>query len=912
MAKVFKHVLMRIAGMAFSRMHFNNTALTAVIMEIEARQAVVKQMKEKVSSAIHTFNQALTDAKQQQRIQNLRKALYKGRTLKPEEVDVIQLLPAHLQTEIAVLQQTTGELETRSETYLSLFKEEEYAQRKCIKELMNEEIFLKGISLASHILNDDIRKLREKNLQDYKSSDLYTEKTVLKYLSRMSAKTSPFSTFTSLNLAGIAPTPEGAFVTITNPDPAGSVSSFMTINNIMLIIWKEILIKSNLFGDFIYVKVNSTFQRTDTGYSYLINLNNVDYFRRVDASGILDFLIDIIISGHQVNLTTLIEKARKGIDASEQEMRDYLNKCIDIGFIEIDLDVHELSVRWGQDLKSLLAAALSRFKDNRFQALADLLDQLNGIVESYETLSSSERVAVLKDAHDKTIAVTSLLSEILSKTPAEGTPGKVFRLPVRAENLFFEDTVLNAEVTFHEPAIQEIGNDLFRLYRKLDFFEATTTERIKIFEYFREKYGLDDQIPLAKFYEDFYTNVRHREKLMEHDQNKHRELGADEGLDAFYKAFGNKKKERDSRINRWCTLLLNRLFPERPNRYETVMLDETLLDEVNEKAGIMPDLEKQSSFGAFIQFGLSPLDGINGSPYAVINAMSASFGKMHSRFLHCLPGDLTDNIVANNISRQPPGTVFAELVDGSVHNANLHPPLMPFEISFPGGYTISPEDRQIGIMDLVVKPCRETGKLRLFSTKHQVYVMPFDLGFQAAKGRSSLFQLLALFSNADQVSAVAIGAFINEFICPRKNFAALTEVLILPRIVYNNRIILQRRTWIVPLSLAPVGSKTETPAEYFYRLNIWRKQHGIPAYIFLRLTDRGKLNIDFRKEKFGQDNYKPLYINLDAPVFASLFENMVKKGTQYLIIEEMLPDPEALMDMKGDKYVAEAYLQVDN
>jgi hypothetical protein len=60
------------------------------------------------------------------------------------------------------------------------------------------------------------------------------------------------------------------------------------------------------------------------------------------------------------------------------------------------------------------------------------------------------------------------------------------------------------------------------------------------------------------------------------------------------------------------------------------------------------------------------------------------------------------------------------------------------------------------------------------------------------------------------------------------------SVTYLPRVVFEGRVVIARRRWIVPGRVYPRQRTDEPDASYFLRLHQWRLEHGIPERVFVR------------------------------------------------------------------------------
>ena len=118
---------------------------------------------------------------------------------------------------------------------------------------------------------------------------------------------------------------------------------------------------------------------------------------------------------------------------------------------------------------------------------------------------------------------------------------------------------------------------------------------------------------------------------------------------------------------------------------------------------------KGTSFGIFAQPYQDQADPERW--HLVFNGSFPGFGKMFSRFLHIFDSSVTNDLRQWNqqLNRDE---LLLENHDASYFNANLHPPLLPYEIWMPNGNNTLPPDKQIPITDIEVRFNRSEGGLQ--------------------------------------------------------------------------------------------------------------------------------------------------------------------------------------------------------
>ena len=199
---------------------------------------------------------------------------------------------------------------------------------------------------------------------------------------------------------------------------------------------------------------------------------------------------------------------------------------------------------------------------------------------------------------------------------------------------------------------------------------------------------------------------------------------------------------------------------------------------------------------------------------------------------------------------------LAEICGDAAFNGNLHPPLLPWELSYPTGES-GPSQAQLRTAEiLVARDPDDPDALCLLHRGTAKRVLPVDLGFLNARMRPPLYQLLSRFTppasfgpQVPETPGVAADErpsgpqtdreTSREAAPEEKPAVSPEEVFYRPRITYRGSLVLGRRLWIVPAAAFPKPRNDETPARYYLRVRRWRSRHGIPAEVFLQVRPLG-------------------------------------------------------------------------
>ena len=111
----------------------------------------------------------------------------------------------------------------------------------------------------------------------------------------------------------------------------------------------------------------------------------------------------------------------------------------------------------------------------------------------------------------------------------------------------------------------------------------------------------------------------------------------------------------------------------------------------------------------------------------------------------------------------------------------------------------------------------------------------------------------------------------------------------------------------------PYRKPDESEWAWFYRVNEWRRQQGMPEEVFVFVVDRsvmmGPRPPQQKQTRTSPDDYKPQYISFKNPFLMNLFEKAIKRVPDVLKIVEMMPNSQQLLSIGSQRYIMEFVLQ---
>ncbi len=977
--KLFPHILTRLGGGAFEKLEsLNLSASSLLAIEIHQLQESLEDVRNRITERLYSLIPQAEDPVIRKQLINCRRSVHNLKELETGVLDeILAFIPASLKEDLKhylLIKEALQELWDKGE---QTFQNEIKRLRENFHKLVSDETLQKGLLLSSHSLLDCIRAYLSKPAPENKK-EFQTERGLMKYISRMYAKTSPFSTFTNLAMARIAPLSSDcdSFLgletngksEIPNNTDHIPVIHHIRLNNLLFKYIKTLLLKNGHIHMFFPIRRNPTIKKEKDNFLYLTNSDNIEAFQRIPVNDVLDLLLGLISQNDNgISLKNLTDEilGKKRLDVPEEELHTYITELIDLGFLEFNMGVSGIDPDWDKRLRLVLEnlmdeSPLRTEERTLIEELRDVLLSLKQMAGTYGNASCEERLKILKNGFNLFKSICMKLHENAGLPEEERIPvnskntvreesinqqglknngnngnGKIFIhksstfFPFKPEHLFYEDTTATVSPVIDEPALREFMGIMHHLLQTVERFESVKDERDKMRHYFIHKYGETASIPLMQFYEDYSREFKKPEMERLLKQNKEgiisdnkTETPADPLFDI------TRMNQRHEKNRLWLDTLKLVLKEEFTPGSPVLDIHPRQLEKTRQKTGEAISIsERTCSYGAFIQFYFDvPCDDIEINENAtsenpnreienkpkllgVLNATFPGFGKFFSRFLHLFDSNITDNIRSWNLSLQKE-TLLAEDTDASYFNANLHPPLLPMEIRIPGGHNTLPADQHIPIDKINIR-MNDTGtRLQADHTELGKRIYPIDLGFQGHAGRSQLFRLLDKLSLAQYLDC---NSLINTAISASRNGNPETaEIIFSPRIIYDGRIIISRKTWQIPLEKLPFRSVDETQWSYFVRVDGWRRKLQIPDEVFIHVVEQKHSSGEKMPPSHqapSQDDYKPQYICFKNPFLVDLFERILKRVPKTLKIVEMLPDSAHLLSLENRRYISEFTLQ---
>ncbi|MFE9658018.1 lantibiotic dehydratase [Micromonospora sp. NPDC006431] len=705
------------------------------------------------------------------------------------------------------------------------------------------------------------------------------ERSLLEYALRTTAKTSPFSRLTTVNVGTFGPG-AGALldavpVTEGSDETKRGVArlNLAALGRLSAIVLADEGLRADLpvalttgwrieRGRLRYLRRRRT--SSEDGEA-AITLESIHESLFVLPTGrVLHDILAALDGGRARRMADLVAELATA-DRPAAEIAQYLHHLLRVGLLvvpNLHLDIH------ADDPVEGYRRALREIGRDWADRLAERVGTVNRLAAGYPDQDVAGRRRALADIRRELVAAHADLGR--ADVPAPRT-------------LVYEDATLRTRV----PVTADRGRwerdvlpGLRALARIMPVFDINLPRRLATKGFFRARYGAggrcDDLLTFAhEFQQDFFEHYSGR-------MMRRRAFDAD---NAYVRQENWFRQEEitaldDARIE--VARRVNEAYDRLPAGAEELRLDDDFMADV---AAMVPEtlgtLDPRSFFLQLADQG--------DRHRVVVNRIYSGMTLLFSRFAHLFADqDLAGTLRAELARLQPPGAVLAELKGGyDATNLNLHPAVTPYELVCPGEISFRPAGEQIHMDDLSVEHDPVADRLLLRSRRLDAEVIPVYLGFLLPMALPEVQQVLLTFAYLGMAQPdLWAGTTVP---LPGRGIAGY------PRIVHGD-LVLQRRMWkLHPDHLPPARTPEQGDADWFLRWQRWRRDNGLPRRVFAtpegtRLTPAAGDDGQPGAQPGGRPDHKPLYVDFDSHFCLQLLEATGRGAGSRLVLTEMLPD----------------------
>ncbi len=980
------HLVVRVAGLPVSSIEsLRDPDLVRALATLADVDHAIQSARTSVSDALYATIGGVDDRAMRGALLQLRRALFQGTLPAPRALAAADtLLPSALRSRVREVVVRLCAREASEREVHRTYGAAAARARAALQHTASDPDFQKGLLLSSRTLFRNLARYQRTRADRVGSRDEQIERGLLRYLTRVVMKATPFARFCAIaegvldDAAGLAPGRASPLGQTFDADPARKRGHVRLDKRLYERLWSHLKRRPGVRAALV-VEVNPTLAIVGERLHFLAVVGDREVFQRMTRGDALNAVLTRVAArSGEVTLGALAAalEADPTIEATADEVTTFLDALLDHGLLRFRSYVPEQVADWDIPLR----AALDTVDDEHAQVVSSALADVRALAELYAGADVAERERLTDRIRARVLDALTALA-----LPAESPED----LPL------YEDASTAARL--HVSRTPGVDGAFARLAEWVSLTQPIAYPRAEqaTMRYFYDTYyggagRTSTAVPLLQFYEDF-----HREHLKTHLEKEalaRRHAGAPTlaGYD-LGNPFGLERVRDLQRAHARLTALVRARWLAAPNAEQVVLEPDAVREALTSAVVEHGSPAVCLSASVFCQLGVADARDTPATLVVPGGRYLVGFGKYFSRFLYMLPESLQRRVYADNAGLGGEAMV-AEICGDGHFNANLHPPLLPWEISYPTGESGS-RDGQIPSAELDVIP--DPDDTHALSLRHRptgARVFPVDLGFLNPRLRPPLYQLLTRFApsgtfiaglpQAVDPPASTMPGTEGDLPAPPPTFEfapatrhAPTEprVVYRPRIVYADCLVLARRQWTVPGSLTPRPTAAEADADYLLRVDRWRRAHGIPVEVYVRVipesaaeatgplaaglavvgaADRatesmtcGAGHNDSVTVSFGPNNTtsggsavdrppppasaspagtyrgtgrpsrdwgKPQYIDFHNPLLVTLFGHMPGSLPAFsLQLEERYPEASALPTFEGEAYVTELILQLD-
>ncbi|WP_329684650.1 lantibiotic dehydratase [Longimicrobium sp.] len=694
------------------------------LAEVEARLSATR---EDVSQRLFTAIGAAQEKPARNKLITLKRELYNFKPQPAERLDAA-LASVEPETAAAVHAFAADVQAARAlEGELRQAHDQAAAQaRGQFREQITDADFRKGLMVSSRALYGNLQRYAAAaESGDLSGRDEKTERGLLRYYTRMAMKATPFATFCAIIPGTFVEGEPGGIEGQTRftGDPRAK-RSFVRINKFLYGLLFDHLKTRAAFRHALAVERNPTLRSEGPRLVFLTSIDGREVFQRLADNEVLQLIASRFADGGAPTLGELIRALSSDpeIDATPEEAEAYLDKLIEIGFLRFHTGIREQDADWDLPFRALL----DRIDDDHARRSSTLLAHLRERVEAYTDAGVQERSAIIEQIHadiEEALDVMEVTARLRKDMP------------------FYEDatSAAGAQIAL-TPGVRRAFGSFEEWVRATSRLAWPRAEQAGMRHFFETYYESAQGVPLLKFYEDFY---REHFKAHVEKEGKQRAGARKEELEGYDvgNPFGLESIKDLGAARVRLTEVFRRLWDANRDA-ETIDVPAEEVDEALRGVETLSGVPRSmGAFGLLVQAeseGADPTFLLHGSSY------TAGYGKYFSRFLYMLPDDVQEDVRQANAALT--GEMLAEICGDAQFNANLHPPLLKWEISYPTGESGNSDEQLRSSEILVVPDPEDPQSLALFHGPTRRRVIPVDLGFLNPRMRPPLYQLLSRFT----------------------------------------------------------------------------------------------------------------------------------------------------------------------
>jgi len=803
----------------------------------------------------------------------VRRDVFNLRLPEPAVLSVVERMDEGAQVELASWIEEMNELLALSGAGRQILIDEVVEVQVGLLSVASDELFRRGLVLASptldHYLDRYLTEIPTRSVIELPKKLRHIQESLLDYVYRVACKTSPFSTFTGVQVVEVSR--DRGELTVS---PA-TWGSHPRISLVALSRVGEAIRASEAGDDLLLSLVPGWSMETDrvrflqrtvtpgdnaATVTFDLVRDTLFYLR---SSGHLSRVVEIF-SGHEtLTRTQLLDRLVPTESGTDVEVRsrygEYVDILLDVGFLA--MPALEQYSTWRDPLESFLSAIQGLTSAVLVGIRADLV-RVQRVIADY----------ALKDHAGRRDAIVAIRTDLMSILDRLGADTR--SLPT---SILFEDSTTPAGVgaaagiDWNEAVLAPLAT----IAELLPAFDINRGTRFTLNGYFLARYGTDGVCDdIEKFLLDFEQDVNGQYQIASRRKQPFVNgefTGTENWLDV--KALDTLDEAR----RMWLELVRDRVLSAGNAPIE---LEECDLEPVTKM--VRSAASGFSSHSFFVQ-----LAGDAQSPLVVINKIMPGLSFIFSRFTHCFPqGDfqLAREIRAEMSDYCPPDSVFAELTGGVPGtNLNLHEPLCDFHLVLPAEGSTWPMENQLHLDDLTIQYSTADEEPILWSPRLQKRVIPVYLGYLMPTALPLLARTVLTFSPSLMANVDPWAGFSED---------VSAGTIHRPRVSVG-KVVLSRERWTFLAEDLPLLDPAEDLSGWYLRWRSWQVVAGIPNRVFAAFSAPADSS-DAGEATSWVQRSKPVYVDFESVLNLKAIDQHLRRNRGSVQLTEALPSEQEL------------------
>jgi hypothetical protein len=747
--------------------------LNNCLAELDVQLLRVTEVKAELNNTLYSEIRNASGSERRNILLALKRDIYNDRKVDFQYYDASIKNSEKLTTDLCLhflIQQRTSRLR---ECIESRYNHVIHQSITYIKEISDSYFLKNGLLFSSRDMLDTLENLRNGNLPTIKKQ-LTGTLSLLKYMTRSAAKTSPFSSFNGVFLLQ----QDDKFY---RAERVVNLGSHVSINNIIFELCKNMLLFDAPVRRHLQVLPNTTLNAQRDQLTFFRNDNNKEFFCNVNSVQLVDFIIEYLKLERLTTYADLCERIKDETGEASHRIADYVDQLIDAGIIKLHLPASIKDKNWAGKLVSFLDSLIS--KNYKSKVISCVSVALRTLLKSIDVLKNTSDVNVRKSTID---GAFNVVKECMGWEQHRNAKNKTFLEKLSAENIFYEDLTTD---NVQPVDVSNLGQALSSVSELLGHLQCATRKaslRKQIaLKLERTYYG--KAIPLLSYYREQVSAITSDDEA--HDDHLHT-LG----------------------------VIWNPFFKELPKVVHNVEVD------------ISAFVSKRLLHPEFNCDLFAQIANIDGQGTLIINNLLTGVATNISRFINLYPSDHIVNRIKQALNSTYKTSMLADLTDASLHNTNTFPAITDHIIDASGGVTKC--KCNIPLTDLWITSDKDQHAILINAAGKRV--VPIDFSMESIERKSGLMKFIDIFGPGNSESTFSFLDTYENLVLEHLNFES-KQIAVVPRLKYTDNVIVSRRKWFIKADfLDRLLNQSALSSESFVGFHLWRKKNGVPVHIFVR------------------------------------------------------------------------------